>query len=490
MVFKLAASVTVTVLIGLAVLAIGVTASVGKSLENETKAMATRIVQGMATSTWESWYGGQEGDKTLAKKGSFDRLKALVEGSDGEIYQAYVQDARKVAFSKYKVQAGLDGGDQGGSTGWQEGTYGGKQAVLVRKEIRNEDGDPRGTANVILSLAKVEAIQGEVWQAFGLIAIVVVIAVFGIAWAAGSKIATPLETLVQAVSRINKGNLHYHSTIRGNDVVARLSRAIEQMTLTLQEGEEAHEALSAKENEFREASKLQEALLPAKLPVVEGFEIDATHVTGHNDGSSFYDAVPLGEGRLALVVASSSGRGILGALVAAMGRAFLHAQLRLVRDARKAMVATNRWLAQGMIKGLNLTVQCAVLDPDAGRATVYVAGHRAPFLACRAGEISVVHGEGLAIGLDKGKVFETRLEEVQVDMPAGTRIVMTTAGTYENEDADGQPIGVDAFQELVRKHAPKNSGAFLHLVHHALDELVGSEERERDFTIVTAKRMV
>ena len=57
-----------------------------------------------------------------------------------------------------------------------------------------------------------------------------------------------------------------------------------------------------------------------------------------------------------------------------------------------------------MRKGMNVTAQVAVLDPAGSRATVFIAGHRAPLYSCRGGEISVVHGEGLALGLEFGAV--------------------------------------------------------------------------------------
>ena len=73
-------------------------------------------------------------------------------------------------------------------------------------------------------------------------------------------------------------------------------------------------------------------------------------------------------------------------------------------------------------------------------------------------------------------------------MPA--RIVLTTTGTYEIVSESEARFTVEQFQELVRKHAPKNTGVFLSLVLGSLDAFLGDAERDFDATLVTAKRMV
>jgi sigma-B regulation protein RsbU (phosphoserine phosphatase) len=317
-----------------------------------------------------------------------------------------------------------------------------------------------------------------------------VLVLLGVSFVLAGQITGPLRALVQAVSRINKGNLSYRSTMRRRDELGQLSRALEDMVDNIAAGEEAYEKVLEHESEVQMATELKNALLPKQLPSGDGFEVAALHTPGTRGVADFYDAVPLEGGRAALIVASSSGKGALGVQVATLARSLLHAYLDSGVDPKEALFRTNRQLSRGMRKGLHLTAQMAVLDPARSRATVYVAGHRAPFYSCRAGEVQVVHGEGLALGLDKGPVFERRLEEVNVDMPPGTRIVMTTVGTYEFETSQGKKFGLDAFQSLVRKHAPKNTEAFLSLV---LGQMQSSEDeqdgRELDAILVTAKRM-
>lgn len=472
-----------------------VLASAGSSLEEKIDALGVQASRALAAPGPGGWLMEGEDGKPVARRGTRKGIENVI-GDRRYVLSAYIQDEKGVPRVRhYKGEfRPAAGGGSFGRTKVAHGTYTSGNftwpARLYQTPLLDRKGHAAGTANVIVAEAVISDALARLRTNILLISVLVIALTVGVTIGMASLVTSPLRALVQAVSRINRGNLHYRSTTRSRDEVGQLAVAIEEMCVGLREGEQAWERLDAAQEEARLLGELQTALLPRTLPEVGGFEVDAAHLGGTESGADIYDAVPLQDGRLALIVASTSRRGALGALLAAMTRAYLRGYLEDSGNADRALKATNRNLAQGMRQGLHVTCQVAVLDPKGSRATVFIAGHRAPFYACRGGEISVVHGEGLALGLDRGEVFDRRLEEVVVEMPPGTRIVLTTVGTYEFEGASRQRFGVDRFQELVRKHAPKNSDAFLNLVLGALEAHLGDGERASDATLVTAKRMV
>ena len=82
----------------------------------------------------------------------------------------------------------------------------------------------------------------------------------GTAFVLAGQITGPLRVLVQAVSRVNRGNLSYRSTIKGRDELGLLSRALEDMVDNIAAGEEAHERVMEHENELQMATQLKNAL--------------------------------------------------------------------------------------------------------------------------------------------------------------------------------------------------------------------------------------
>ncbi|GEM_PF-2126542 len=463
-------------------------------LEQEMRDKGFLTSQALAGGGRAAWIG----KSGKASAGSGRRLEAFVRVSGGTILNAYIEDASGTILSSVYRVDGFDPLEPGyllGSTEVRSGIFrSGNSRTKVyrfRTPILDARGETRGQACVLFSEATIANGVASVRNSFIGLGLLLVIAVLGVSFFIGNQATRPIRDLAQAVGRINRGNLRYRAPEQGRrDEIYRLSLALEGMVDELRAGADVGRKLAEKEREEKVLAELRNALLPKELPQVPGFEIEALLESGEHGLVDFYDSVPLEGGRVALAVVSTSGKGALGILIAGMAQAYLRAFLEEAVPADEALKKTNRKLAKIMRKGMYATAQVAVLDPAQSKANVYIAGHRAPFFACRAGEISVVHGEGLALGLDEGRVFDQRLEEVPVEMPPGTRIVLLTQGAYAFVGKEGSELGREAFQELVRKHAPKNSAAFLSMVFGSLDEFLGEAVRSSDATVVTAKRMV
>lgn len=465
------------------------------ALEESFERSGLDAVRALAAPGADAWVTTGEDGKRRAVSGAHKRLESFLATAPGRFYNAFISGDGEKAFAAVYDSSFATSEERGvGKARVIRGTYRSnnfvRDAWLFRTPLETSVGTSVGFANLVVSADRIDEDISGIRNFVLLMGVLILVVMVVVAFLLGGQIAAPLRVLVQAVSRVNRGNLSYRSTIRSRDELGLLSRALEDMVDNIAAGEEAHEKVQQHEDELQMVTELEKALLPTELPTSEGFEVAAVHAPGTRGVADFYDAVPLAGGRIALIVASSSGKGSLGAQAATLARSLLHAYLDAGVEAKDALFRTNRQLSRGMRQGLHVTAQLVVLDPGKSRATVFVAGHRAPFYSCRAGEVQVVHGEGLALGLDKGPVFERRLEEVQVEMPPGTRLVMTTVGTYEFTTSEGKNFGIDGFQALVRKHAPKNTEAFLSLVLGQLEGRQDEEQRrELDAILVTAKRM-
>jgi serine phosphatase RsbU (regulator of sigma subunit) len=132
------------------------------------------------------------------------------------------------------------------------------------------------------------------------------------------------------------------------------------------------------ERERSTASALQESLLPDELPEVEGLDLAARFLPGTGEvavGGDWYDAFPLPDGRLALVVGDVMGKGVRAA--AGMGR---------VRSALRALALIDPSPA-AVLSGLDriytatesvdeiATLVYLVVDPRTGEVLAGDAGH-------------------------------------------------------------------------------------------------------------------
>lgn len=134
-------------------------------------------------------------------------------------------------------------------------------------------------------------------------------------------------------------------------------------------------------SEVAAARALQRTLLPASLPDVPGWVVDARYEPSGTGqvGGDWYDAVLLPDGRLALVVGDVTGHGLPAA--AAMGQ-LRNAARAFLLDAASPAVVLRRVgeLARWVLPGQMATMAVAVLDPATGEVEHAGAGHLPPLV--------------------------------------------------------------------------------------------------------------
>lgn len=131
---------------------------------------------------------------------------------------------------------------------------------------------------------------------------------------------------------------------------------------------------------------MQDALLPADLPVVPGLDLATRYLLaeGGGSGGDWFDALVRPDGRVALVVGDVVGHGV--AASAAMGklRAVLRGQLLGDRPLEEVMGEVDRFARRE--QEMQATTVCVVLaDVVLGELEYCTAGHPPPLLVARDG---------------------------------------------------------------------------------------------------------
>jgi serine phosphatase RsbU (regulator of sigma subunit) len=118
------------------------------------------------------------------------------------------------------------------------------------------------------------------------------------------------------------------------------------------------------------------------------------------------------------------------------------------------------------------------------------AGHN-PLIVWRAatGEIELVNPNGIALGLDRGPMFEKTIREQKLSIGVGDRLVLYTDGIVEARNADSELFGDQKTYDLVKRFATRDSNQLLNLCVKVLDEFKGDAPQHDDMTIVTARRV-
>jgi anti-sigma regulatory factor (Ser/Thr protein kinase)/anti-anti-sigma regulatory factor len=146
----------------------------------------------------------------------------------------------------------------------------------------------------------------------------------------------------------------------------------------------------------RIVAEFQEALLPTTLPVLPQARIAARYlVAGHEQaaGGDWFDAIPLADGTVALIVGDVVGHGV--AASAAMGqlRAVLAELLAAEKDLEHVLKRADAFAAR-MPALRAATLVLAVLDPADGEVRYTTCGHPPPLVIGTEGTARYLEGTG------------------------------------------------------------------------------------------------
>jgi serine phosphatase RsbU (regulator of sigma subunit) len=238
------------------------------------------------------------------------------------------------------------------------------------------------------------------------------------------------------------------------------------------------------EHQLAIAREVQSALLPARDPVVPGFEIGGINIPTWEIGGDYFDYLWEPDGRLAIALADVSGKGVPAALLMATFRAALRVQRQIDGGVGSTVAALNRVLLDSMDASRFVTAVYGVLAHETGEFDYVNCGHNPPLLLRAEGGCELLPGGGPALGMWDGAGFTARTATID----PGDTLVLYTDGVVEVADAGDCQFGVERLEQVVRDHAGDP-------VHVAVDAVVGATRAfsgrpafDDDFTLVLVRR--
>jgi serine phosphatase RsbU (regulator of sigma subunit) len=230
-------------------------------------------------------------------------------------------------------------------------------------------------------------------------------------------------------------------------VAGQAAQAIEQAL--------AHDARIAREQIDRDlalAQRVQQGLLPSCPPCIEGYEVFDFYESARQVGGDFFAYVPLPDGRLAVVLADVSGKGVAAALLMAALSADIRYCLASEPDLGSAVSRINETFLRGGWDDRFATLVVVVLDPPAHRATICNAGHLPPLLRAPDGGVQAVAG-GLG-GLPLGMVAGHEYRCCEIALEPGAVLALYTDGISEALDHEQRCFGLERLERVVSASGP------------------------------------
>jgi hypothetical protein len=218
--------------------------------------------------------------------------------------------------------------------------------------------------------------------------------------------------------------------------------------------------------ELDAARVIQQRLVPATLPEIAGYEIEAAYFPAEVVGGDFYQVLEAkGDAKL-VVVGDVSGKGLKAAMTGTLAMGALRALATEVMGPGALLMRLNRQIAETHDEGF-ITCVCARITPQ-GEVTVANAGHLPPYL----------NGEEMLLepDLPLGIATEEKYVEHAFRLEPGDHLTLLSDGVVEARDARGVLFGFERTRAISAQPASAIAAAALEF---------GQED---DITVLTLTR--
>lgn len=239
-------------------------------------------------------------------------------------------------------------------------------------------------------------------------------------------------------------------------------------------------------DQLDQIARVQQSLLPARIPDIPGLEIATSYLTSNESGGDYYDFFRLPGERWGILIADVSGHGAAAATVMAMLHAILHCYPVDDTDFNPAEVlkyANTRLLESGL-EGNFVTAFFGVFDTTTGTLVYSNAGHNPPRRKDGlSGEIYAVDGAAtLPLGILEP--YDSTTETLQLG--TNDTLILYTDGITEAFSPQGEMFGTHRLDDALTAC----SGApdcIVDSIHTGLFKHRGSATRDDDQTIVAVR---
>ncbi|KMP12404.1 hypothetical protein UZ36_00585 [Candidatus Nitromaritima sp. SCGC AAA799-C22] len=234
------------------------------------------------------------------------------------------------------------------------------------------------------------------------------------------------------------------------------------------------------ENELKFGALVQNEFLPEEPPRYPGFSFSAKMRSAKFVGGDFYDFIPFGQNKVALILGDVSGKGVSAALYMAKLMSDFRYVSQIDADPSEVMRWVNRILFERSRRGMFATAVYLLLDVKKKQMACSSAGHL-PVLIHRAngGEVEHIPSGGPPLGVLDGQKFSVS----EVLLEAGDKVLLFTDGAIEPKNNEGEYFGLVRLENSWRQIASTPEKLISELIK-GIEEFTGEAPAHDDLTFL------
>lgn len=375
--------------------------------------------------------------------------------------------------------------------------------IDVFAPIRADQRGIEGAFLVRLPRDGLDSLLRQQLRTSALIGLLVVALGGALSYGFAGRLAAPIGHVTAAAARVQRGDfdgLDELDAVAGHDdEVGRLASVFKSMAREVANRERVLDGLVAQRThelaeknsalvaaqahinqELENARAMQLAILPERFPAAPGCAGHARMVPATQMAGDFYDFIELPGGRIGLVMADVSGKGVPAAFFMAVARTNLRSLAPGAAGAAECLSRTNEVLCRQNPHDLFVTVFYAVLEPGTGALEYANGGHNPPYLRHADGTVEAL---GSVPGMGLGMFEEAEFGTGRVRLRPGDRLLMYTDGVTEAFDAANVAYGETRLVDALARCGAAEPAALVDAVLDDVTRFVGGAPQSDDITL-------
>lgn len=320
----------------------------------------------------------------------------------------------------------------------------------------------------------------------GLLAMVVLVAVFGVKYYL--DVVRPLHPIVDQMQLLITGKPFKKIYTDRIDEVGVVAYFFNQVTKGLGQASEGIKDRDRMVSELTIAAQLQRDILPLQSPVVPGLQVVAKNKPATELGGDSFNFINAGS-RTYIYIGDVTGHGVAAGLIMTMVSSLINIFSGIYATPYEIVVNVNKYIKKHVKKAMFMTMVMLCWDNEKKTMSFVGAGHEHILVYHKdSGECEAILSGGVALGMvpDNSKV----VVEKQLQLADGDSVILYSDGITEAKSEGGELYGLDRLKSAVVEYAAQYSAEGLNY-HVAKDvaAFMGSAVQNDDMTLIVARRM-
>ena len=232
--------------------------------------------------------------------------------------------------------------------------------------------------------------------------------------------------------------------------------------------------------EIDQAREVQTGLFPQLSPQVAGLDIWGVCHPAYEVGGDFFDYLTVGPDKLCIALGDVAGKGMRGAMTAAIAHGMLHAEARASDSLPTIISELNADLFARLDNAAFIALSLAVIDTQSRKLRLCNTGNPYP-IRLRRGQPSLLELGGIPLGI----MPEIEYDETHLTLTPGDIVILYSDGVTEAIGSGDRVYGMDALRDLISTLQPNLSAqSMVEKIIESVRAFAGDRPQSDDMTVI------